>query len=119
MSSRLSNLEIQVKELEDKIRRLLLLVDHDKDPFVYLTLEMNLTRDQIMDIYALMDQTDKSLSSGNPMHHAEFERRVHQIVPQREGDYHFAENIVRTLNTKGFKYKAVYKHLKESGMNLT
>jgi hypothetical protein len=116
-SMSLEALEKRVTELEEKIRSLLLLVDPDRHPFTYLTLEMNLTKGQVDRIFDLMDETRKSLSSPNPMHHGEFERRVYSIVPAHDRDYHFAEDIVRTLADTD-QYTDVYDHMRKSGMNL-
>jgi DNA-directed RNA polymerase specialized sigma24 family protein len=114
---RLRAVESEVEELKDKQRRLLTLADPERHPFTYLTLEMNLTKDQVRRIFNLMDEVERSLSTSQPMHHAEFERRVYGIVPSRTGDYHFAEDIVRTLNESN-QYKSVYSHMRSRGMNL-
>jgi hypothetical protein len=78
---------------------------------------MDLTKEQVEKILDLMDATSKSILDGKPMHHVDFEKHVYEIVPKYKGDYHFAENIVRTLNDTG-QYTEVYRHMKKSGMNL-
>jgi len=110
-------LEQRIVELEDKIRRLLGLVDPDRHPFTYLTLEMDVTKQQVGAIFNLMDEAHKSLSSKKPMEHHDFERRVYSIVPTHDGDYHFAEDIVRTLADSD-QYTDVYDHMRKSGINL-
>jgi hypothetical protein len=42
------------------------------------------------------------------MHHATLEQKVYEIVPSRNGDYHFVENIVICLNDTG-QFPKVYK----------
>jgi hypothetical protein len=117
VEERLRALESQVEDLKEKQTRLLTLTEPDRHPFMYLTLEANLTRSQVDAIFNLMDEAERSLSSSTPMGHAEFERRVYEIVPSRTGDYHFAEDIVRTLNDSN-QYTTVYNHMRSSGMNL-
>jgi hypothetical protein len=117
VEERIRALESEVEELKEKQGRLLTLTDPQRHPFTYLTLEANLTRPQVESILNLMDETERSLSTSQPMHHVEFERRVYEIVPSRAGDYHFAEDIVRTLNDSN-QYTSVHNHMRTSGMNL-
>lgn len=117
MEAKLAALEKRVAELEDKILRLLTLTDFDKHPFTYHELEANLTKEQVEAVFDLMDEAQKSLASPKPMDHHDFERRVYEIVPARNGDYHFAEGIVGTLNQSG-QYTDVFRQMKKSGMNL-
>jgi len=114
---RITDLEKRLAHLDDKIRRLVSIADEDKHPFTHYTLECDLTKQQIDAIFSLMDEVHQSLSSANPIGHAEFERRVYEIVPNREGDYHFAEQIVATLK-ESQQYEDVYRHMKRDGMNI-
>jgi hypothetical protein len=52
-----------------------------------------------------------------PINHEEFDRRVFEIAPQHDGDYHYVEGIISTLNEEG-RFQPVYEHMKQSGMNL-
>ena len=51
------------------------------------------------------------------MSHHKFEESIYEVVPSRRGDYHFAEDIVSTLNYEG-RWVEVYKHMKKDGMNI-
>jgi len=114
----------RLEELEDRFNKLefqLVLIreclDSDIKPFNYLALENSLTESEYRQILDLMDKADQSIREGTPMGHGEFEQRVSKIVPSRVLDYHFAELIVSTLYREG-KWEAVYKHMKEDGMNI-
>ena len=117
VEERIRALESAVEDLREKQQRLLTVTDPQRHPFTYLTLEANLTGAQVKAIFSLMDEAERSVSTRQRMHHAEFERRVYGIVPSRAGDYHFAEDIVRTLNDSN-QYTSVYNHMRTSGMNL-
>ena len=113
-----TELEARVQRLEEQVRRLINIADPEKHPFTYLVLEMGVTDDQVEKIFALMEQVRKQiLDHKTPMHHAEFEQRVYEIVPSHKGDYHFAESIVMCLNDT-HQYTEVYDHMRTSGMNL-
>jgi hypothetical protein len=43
---------------------------------------------------------------------------VYSIVTEREGNYHFAEDFVGSLNETG-RYAEVYRHMRDEGMNLS
>lgn len=47
----------------------------------------------------------------------DFEASIYEIVPERWGDYHLAQDIVASLN-KEERYTDVYEALKERGMNI-
>jgi len=110
-------LENRVKHLEERVKMLVNIADPEKHPFTYLALETNLTHSQVEAILELMDKAQKSLRIGDPMNHAVFEGRVYEIVPIKNGDYHFAESIVATLNDS-HQYSDVYEHMKKDGMNI-
>ena len=110
-------MEKRIQHLEERVKLMLELCDYERHPFIYTMLEANSTKDQIDKVLDLMDEARSSLQSVKPMHHAEFERRVYVIIPQRKGDYHFAEDIIATLNKEG-RYTDVYQHMKKSGMNI-
>ena len=110
-------LENRVKHLEERVKMLVNLADPEKHPFTFLALEANLTHSQVEPIFKLMEKAENSLRTGNPMNHGVFEGRVYEIVPTKNGDYHFAEAIVATLNDTQ-QYSDVYKHMKKDGMNI-
>ena len=114
--ARIKELEARVNHLEARVKMLAEIADSETRPFTYLALESDLTHEQMTKILDLMDRVRDSLKS-KPMHHAQFEQAVYEIVPSHKSDYHFAESIVMTLNDE-HRYEDVYKHMKKSGMNL-
>ena len=115
MSSK--KLEKRVEELEHKIEDLLRLVDMEKAPFSYLVLESNLTGNQVDGIYDLMDDFRNYIRAGHKIKHSDFEEELYKIVPSKQGDYHFAQDVVGSLNDEG-RYTDVYEALKKSGMDI-
>lgn len=105
------------RDTEYKIQLLMRLVDPRNDEFAYLLLEASATEEQEKAIYDLMDKTAKAIAEGKKVSHGEFEREVYKIFPDRWGDYHFAENIVSTLNEQS-RWTPVYKYMKKNGMNI-
>jgi len=106
-----------VARLEFQMELIQSLVDPERDPFAYLVFENELPREQHQDILGYMDSLNARLAKGIEISRNEFESKIYQIVPSREGNYHFAENIVRTLK-KSSRYEAVYEELKKRGMNI-
>jgi ABC-type phosphate transport system ATPase subunit len=117
IENRIKGIEEKIRYLEERINMLIQIADMDKRPFTFLALEYGLTKEKIDKIHDLMDRVSDSIQKGKPMHHNVFENVVYEIVPSRKGDYHFAEEIVKTLNMEG-RWEEVYKHMKKSGMNL-
>lgn len=116
-SSRLKDLEKRLEHLEYRVRLLAQIADFEKHPFTYTVLESDLTESQARAIFDLMDKALQTIKNGKPMSHHEFEEKIYEIVPSRRGDFHFAEDIVSTLNDEG-RWVEVYKHMKKSGMNI-
>ena len=106
-----------IEQLKFRISQLMELVDPERNAFVFHCMGANLSEHQVKAIYDLMDETRKGIKESKPIHHAEFERRVYEIVPSKNGDYHFAEGIVSTLYDKR-RYEEVFKHMQKSGMNI-
>ena len=79
-----------------------------------LFLEYDLTKQQVEEIFKLMDEARTSIHKGKLMGCIQFEQRVMKIVPSQ--DYHFAESMVRTFD-QSQQYEEVYKRMKEDGMN--
>lgn len=107
----------RLAHLEFQMGLLIHAVDMEDRPFDGLILESNLTEVQRRQILDLMNEADKSIESGKPMGHHEFERRVYAIDPKHDGDYSFAENIVSCLNREQ-RYQRVFKHMRQDGMNI-
>lgn len=93
------------------------LVDSSRDPFAYLVFENRLSREQYNDVLGYMDALNERIAKGITISKAEFERTIYSIVPSRDGDFHFTEDIVGSLKESG-KYEAVYDELKKQGMNI-
>lgn len=114
---KIKELEERVKHLEERVEMLIHIADMDKHPFTYSALEHGLTKQQVTRILDLMDRARKSIKEDKPMNHSVFEQAVYEIVPSKRGDYHFAEEVVSTLNEEG-RWKEVYAHMKKNGMNI-
>jgi hypothetical protein len=106
-----------IKHLEYRVRLLAEIADFERHPFIYTVLESDLTESQVRAIFDLMDKVSQTIRDGRPISHHKFEESIYEIVPSHRGDYHFAENIVSTLNDEG-RWVEVYKHLKKDGMNI-
>ena len=118
MEDRIGALEKTVLLLKTQIERLSSMADKQRHQFTYLMLENGITKEQEGQIVGLMQEVREQIRKGEvPMHHATFEQKVYEIVPTRNGDYHFVENIVICLTDTG-QFPKVYKYMKKSGMNL-
>jgi len=115
--NRLKDLERRLEHLEYRVKLLAEIADFEKHPFIYTVLEADLTESQVRAIFDQMDKALKTIKNGKPVSHYEFEERIYEIVPNRRGNYHFAEDVVSTLNDEG-RWGEVYKHLKKDGMNI-
>jgi hypothetical protein len=112
-----AELERRVSELEYRISQMLELVEMSNAPFTYLMIEADVKKDEVRAIYDLMDRARASLSTSAPMTSGEFEREIYRIIPRKDGDYHFAESIVNSLNDET-RYTDVYERMRETGMNI-
>ncbi|MDG6905028.1 MAG: DUF1878 family protein [Nitrososphaerota archaeon] len=110
-------IEERIKELEFKIENLLQLVDIRRAPFSYLVVENNLTKEQVDEIYLLMDDFTTYIHAGQKARLADFERELYKIVPSKDRDYHFAADVVGSLHDEE-KYAELYDALKRRGMNV-
>ncbi|MFW6110763.1 MAG: hypothetical protein ACOC6H_01870 [Thermoproteota archaeon] len=117
VEDRIEHLEKEIRYLKNRISMLIHIADPRRSPFTYLALEFGLTKEQIDEIYDLMDRTRESIEKGNPINSTEFEEEVYRIAPSQRGHHHFPEAIVRTLNEEG-KYRDVYEYMKKRGMKL-
>lgn len=112
-------LEQRVKHLEERVKRLVEIADSEKKPFTFLVLENDLTHEQEKKILDLMGRVHNELHErkSKPMNYHEFEKALWEIVSSKDRDYHFAEDVVSTLNEEG-RWTDVYEYMKKSGMNL-
>lgn len=106
----------RIKHLEYKMGLMRQFLDPRQHTFIYLCLESNLTEKQVNAIYDLIEGYQKEIRRGRDISPAEIERDFRKIIPE-QGDYHFAENVISSLNEEG-RYEEVYKALKKSGMNI-
>jgi len=117
LENRFEELERRIQHLEYRVKLLAEIADFEKHPFIFTVLESDLGESQVRAIFDLMDKVSKTIKDGKPMSHHKFEESIYEIVPSRRGDYHFAEDIVSTLNDEG-RWVEVYKHMKKDGMNI-
>lgn len=110
-------LEKRIVRLEHQVGHLLRLADMERAPFSYLVVESGMTDTQEKEVYVLMDDFSNYVKAGRRIQHHDFEQELYKIVPTMNGDYHFAENVVASLNDEE-RYVDVYAALKESGMNI-
>ena len=117
MDKHVEDLERRVEHLEYRVKLLAEIANFEEHRFIYTVLESDLTESQVRAIFDLMDEASRTIRNGKPMSHHKFEERIYEIVPSHLGDYHFAEDIVSTLNDEG-RWVEVYKHMKKDGMNI-
>ncbi len=117
LMAQISELKRKIDYAYHRIELLTQIADPDRHPFTHVILEREITRDQKEKLYDLMNKAQDSIAKGNAIPHHDFEKRVYEIVPKEAGDYHFAEEIVASLNVSG-QYRTVYDHMKKDGMNL-
>jgi hypothetical protein len=111
------NLQEQVEWLENQISLLMQLVDPARHPFSYHMLEAKATKKQVDATLDLMDEAKKKILNNNPMNNHEFEKKVYEIFPTKDGSYGFAEGIVGTLNDT-HQFTEVFNYYSKNGMNL-
>jgi hypothetical protein len=117
LTEHVATLEAEVAHLKYQLRQLISLADLEREPFTHYVLEYDLTEYQVRAIYDLMDEMRAAIKSDNPPSHHNFETRVYEIVPLQNGNYHFAEGIVSSLNRER-RYEDVYQYMKKDGMNI-
>ena len=84
------NLEERIAQLEFQVELLFNNTEIDR-----LFFETKITREQYRAIMDLMDKFRAKLDAGESVHHYDFESAVYEIVPERNGDYHFCELIAK------------------------
>jgi len=108
----LQDLQKKVEHLEDKAKRMAPLLDDEKDPFAYLAIEEDWTKEQVNKIFELVEEVE---GSPKKMNLPEFERRIRAILPGT--NYQMAKATVLTFQDQG-KYPEAVKHLKKGKMNI-
>ena len=84
------NLEERVELLEFQVK--LLFNNTELDRFFYETQVTKKQYDKIMD---LMDSFRDKIDNGKHVYHGEFESLIYEIVPHKNGDYHFCEYVAK------------------------
>ncbi len=84
------NIEEKVELLEYQIE--LLFENRPIDRFIY---ESKLTRNESKLIMDLLDKYRDAIASNKTVSHSKFEQEIYEIVPSKNGDYHFCELIAK------------------------
>jgi hypothetical protein len=115
---KIAALQKRVNQLEYRVDQLMSLVDPRSRPFTYHMIEVHASEGQVSAVLNLMDEVRAQLDAKQEaMNHGQFEQRIYDIFPARNGDYHFAEGIVSTLKEER-RWEEVFEHFKANGMNI-
>lgn len=57
--------------------------------------ENDITKDQVNQLYDLLDEYRKMIEDGKEIFHGAYEDRIYKIVPQIQQSYHFCEDFAR------------------------
>lgn len=90
------NLEERIALLEFQVK--LLYNNSPSDRFVF---ESKITHEQYIAIMDLMDSIRNKLENGQSVHHYEFEQNIYNLIPEKDGDYHFCEIIAQLFAEEG------------------
>ena len=90
------NIEDRVALLEFQVE--LLFNNSPLDRFVF---ESKITREKYTAIMNLMDSIRNKLDNGKSVHHYTFEGSIYEIIPEKNGDYHFCELIAKLFAEEG------------------
>jgi len=82
----------------------------DNDPFSRLLFEHEVTREQYHNILSLFDSLRERLNNNERISSVNYESEIYRIVPHREYNYHFAEDVAKTLHEQG-RYEEVFEAL--------
>ncbi|WHY88720.1 DUF1878 domain-containing protein [Neobacillus novalis] len=66
-----------------------------------LLFEYKVTREQYNAIMDIFDAYRNKIEAGENVHHGLFEQRIYQVVPQHDGNYHFAEFLAQENHRRG------------------
>lgn len=90
------NLEEKIELLEYQIE--LLFENRPIDRFIY---ESKLTRNESRLIMDLLDKYRNAIDANETVNHSTFEQEVYELVPKKNGDYHFCELITKLYAQEG------------------
>ena len=97
-----------MKRLDDiEFRQELLFGNSDLDRSVF---EYKITREQYKAIMDVMDEYRVSIREGKECSHSEFERKLYDIVPDHNGDYHMCEELAKGFMDDG-RWEEVFVEL--------
>ena len=94
-----------VKDLAERVERLefwmellVHMVDPDVKPYSLVIMDRGFDRQRMNDVLWCMDAYRVRLERGNEFSMRDFEASIYEIVPEKWGDYHLAQDIMYTLN---------------------
>ena len=73
----------------------------NNSPLDRLVFESKITRKQYIAIMDLMESIRIKLDKGQSVHHYAFESNIYEIIPEKNGDYHFCELIAKLFAEEG------------------
>ena len=65
--------------------------------FCNLIYDHNITRNQLNEIYKVLDDIQDKIDNGEDVSSSEYESTILNIVDRRKVDYHFCESLLRIL----------------------
>ena len=113
----ISDLSKRVRRLEQRVKLLSQIADHEKYPFLVQCLELDMDADEIDNMLALINKAEQSLHSGSPMSFAQFEKELLEGIPSQKNKAGLAILILRALHERD-KQSHVYDHFKNENKNL-
>lgn len=72
-----------------------------------LLFEYKITRKQFESIECLMDEYRDNILNGYEVNSDDFERKIYNIVPLEDGNFHFCEYITKSFMSEG-KFEEVF-----------
>lgn len=82
----------------------------DNDAFSRLLFEHEVTKEQLNSILDLFDSLRDQVDNGQKISSVSYETSIYRLVPHKEHNYHFAEDIAQTLHEAG-RYEEVFEAL--------
>lgn len=82
----------------------------DNDDFSRLLFDYEVTKDQYSKILDLFDSLREQVDNSQTISSVHYEISIYKIVPQHDRDYHFAEDVAKTLHGAR-RYEEVFEGL--------
>ncbi|WP_253701316.1 DUF1878 domain-containing protein [Bacillus sp. FJAT-29814] len=70
----------------------------DNDAVSRMLFEYNVTRQQYRAIIDIFNEYRNKIEVGEDVNHNLYEQRIYEVVPQHDGNYHFAEAVAQTFH---------------------